>query len=113
MGHCAIKRRQPEDVRHAGTLGIAILRGYRGLGLGEVMIRTALGRAARLGMRLVELSVFATNEVALDLYKKVGFEKIGVVPSKMLRRGKLIDEVLMHIDLRGTDKSIEGGRHQS
>ncbi len=113
VGTCEVTRWRPYDVTHTGLLGIAILEGYRGIGLGEAMVRTVLREANQMGVWLVELQVFATSSVAVHLYEKVGFRRAGLVPGKIMRRGKLIDEVQMYVDLRGTDKSTRGRRLRS
>lgn len=111
VGNCHVSRRGPADIRHTGTLGIAILEGYRGIGVGSAMVRTALEEAAKIGVWLVELTAFADNHAALHLYEKSGFRKVGIVPAKIQRRGRLMDEISMYADLRGTDKST--GRRPS
>jgi RimJ/RimL family protein N-acetyltransferase len=64
------------------------------------MVKTALEEALRSGVWLVELQVFAINEVAIHVYEKLGFKRVGVVPGKMLRNGRLLDEIRMYLDLR-------------
>ena len=105
VGRCDIRRRMREDVMHAGTLGITVLRGYRGIGLGETLMREALLQARQLGIWLVQLTLFENNSVAAGLYRKMGFRKGGVIPDKMVRDRRHLDEVIMYIDLRRTDKS--------
>ncbi|MGD0477372.1 MAG: GNAT family protein [Nitrososphaerales archaeon] len=100
VGNCDISRRRLTDIRHTGLFGIVILDGYRGIGIGQMMVKTALEEAFRGGVWLVELDVFAINEVAIHVYEKLGFKKAGVVPDKMLRHGRLLDEIHMYVDLR-------------
>ncbi len=100
VGNCDIRRRKPSDVHHSGLLGIVILDGYRGVGVGEALMRAALSEARRMGMWLVELTVLAINPGAIHLYEKLGFVRVGDVPGKVLRDGRHIDEVVMYADLR-------------
>lgn len=100
VGHCDVRRRRPSDVRHTGVLGIVILDGYRGVGIGMRMMNEALNGALRIGVWLVELQVFAINDIAIHLYEKLGFRKVGVVPNKMIRRSRHYDEIAMYNDLR-------------
>jgi RimJ/RimL family protein N-acetyltransferase len=99
VGNCDINRRRLKDVSHTGVLGIVIMDGYRGVGLGERMIRIALHQAQVLGIWLVELDVFATNSIARRLYQRVGFKEVGTIPQKIQRAGMSIDEVTMYIHL--------------
>ena len=100
VDHCDVSRRKPTDERHTGLFGIVILSGYRGIGIGQMMVKKALEEALRSGVWLVELHVFAINEVAIHVYEKLGFRRVGVVPGKMLRNGRLLDEIHMYVDLR-------------
>ncbi|MBI3858785.1 MAG: GNAT family N-acetyltransferase [Thaumarchaeota archaeon] len=99
VGNCDVTRRRFKDVRHTGTLGIVILSEYRGVGLGEAMIRRALSEAKSLGVWLVELDVFSTNRRARALYRKMGFRKSGAVPMKIKRNGVFTDSVNMYARL--------------
>jgi RimJ/RimL family protein N-acetyltransferase len=112
VGHCDVRRRKAADERHVGTFGIVILDGYRGVGIGQMMVKEALVRSRRLGVWLVELSVFAINARAIHVYEKMGFRRAGVVPNKMLRKGRLMDEVSMYVEIRGTSKSPSPRRRQ-
>lgn len=100
VGHCEISRRKSAEERHAGYFGIVILDGYREKGIGQMMVKTALEQASRIGVWLVELHVFAFNPMAIHVYEKCGFRRAGVVPKKFLRDGKFADEILMYRDGR-------------
>lgn len=99
VGHCDIVGRTSRDERHTGLLGIVVVEGYRGVGLGEEMVRTAMGEAPKLGIWAIELEVFSTNESARHIYEKLGFKKVGVIPKKVLRDGRFIDIVSMYTHL--------------
>ncbi|HEV2315982.1 MAG TPA: GNAT family protein [Thermoplasmata archaeon] len=84
---------------HVAALGIALVREYRGLGLGEGVIRAGLAWARELGIRRVRLSVFATNGPALSLYRKLGFVEEGRLRGEVILEGAPVDEVLMALSL--------------
>jgi ribosomal protein S18 acetylase RimI-like enzyme len=100
VGHADIWRRKPKDVRHTGVFGIVVCDGYRGVGIGKRLMAEVLRESRLIGVWLVELTVFATNEGARRLYEKMGFEKVGVIPEKIVRGERHFDEVLMYADLR-------------
>jgi RimJ/RimL family protein N-acetyltransferase len=100
VGHCDVHRRKFRDDRHTGVFGIAILDGYRGVGIGEKMMGCVLDQAWKIGIQLVELDVFSINAAAIRLYQKMGFEKLGTIPDKIYRKGRYYDEDLMFLDLR-------------
>lgn len=81
--------------KHVGVLGIAIKDGSRDLGIGTEMMKTLVEQSRRMGLSVLTLSAFATNERAIHVYKKVGFVQTGVIPRKSFKDGKYIDEIIM------------------
>jgi ribosomal protein S18 acetylase RimI-like enzyme len=103
VGLCQVRPAFPggpgSDGGHVGELGILIDHRYRGRGLGRTMILRAL-ELARARYEIVRLWVFSNNEGAKRLYRKLGFEVTGRLPSAVRRGTTYIDEELMYIDLR-------------
>jgi ribosomal-protein-alanine N-acetyltransferase len=64
------------DEAHIGTL--AVRPGYRGQGIGERLLAQALLESARAGATHALLEVRASNRVAQNLYRKFGFEQVGI-----------------------------------
>jgi ribosomal protein S18 acetylase RimI-like enzyme len=73
VGWCDIQRENVPTYAHEGMLGMGLLPDYRGHGLGERLIRTALDAARGAGFERVSLSVYANNTRAMALYRRVGF----------------------------------------
>ena len=84
----------------AGNVGIVVKDGFRGVGIGTRMMQAILKFARNRGLKVLVLSVFATNERAIHVYEKVGFVKCGRVPRKHFHRGKYVDEVIMVASLK-------------
>lgn len=81
---------------HRAALGIALLRAYWGSGLASALMAIMLREAKTLGYEQVELEATATNERAIALYKKFGFEQTGVLPHfYKYRDGSYVDAVYM------------------
>ena len=81
---------------HRGYLGMSIRQKYTGLGLGTFMMKLALDQAKQNGFEQVELGVYADNEKAQHLYKKMGFVECGRTPNAFkLPNGNYLDEILM------------------
>ncbi len=57
---------------------IAVLKAYRGRGIGEELTKSLLQYGANLGVAYVTLEVRASNIPAQSLYQKLGFVKAGV-----------------------------------
>lgn len=80
---------------HVGVVGIVVKDGFRGVGVGTGMLWVIFDAARKRGLRLLVLSVFASNVRAVRLYERVGFVRCGLVPLRHFNKGKYVDEVLM------------------
>lgn len=87
---------------HVGILGILIAKNYRRMGLGTFLMREIIKSAKKElkpRPKIIRLSVYHTNKPALKLYKKFGFKKVARIPRQLQHKGKLLDEVVMILDL--------------
>ena len=100
VGFSDVWRRTARDVRHTGVFGIVIREGFRDRGIGERLTTEVLRESKALGIWLVELTVFGTNNRAVHLYEKMGFRRVGVIPDKIVRGERRFDEIVMYADLR-------------
>jgi ribosomal protein S18 acetylase RimI-like enzyme len=80
-------------------LGLTVLKAYRRIGLGEALLRTGLEWSRAQGIRKVRLGVFATNESAIALYKKLGFVEEGRLNEEVILDGNPVDEMLLALRL--------------
>jgi ribosomal protein S18 acetylase RimI-like enzyme len=81
---------------HVAGFGISVAKQYRGIGLGEYLIREVLRAAKKeLKPKYFRLTVMSTNTRAMNLYKKVGFKIVARIPEQIQRKGTLIDEIVM------------------
>jgi len=100
VGLCDVGRRSKKsELSHIGVLGISVRRGYRGMGVGEALIRHTLD-ACRGKFEIVTLAVFSNNTAAKRLYEKVGFKPYGRLPKAIKRGGEYVDEELMYIEIQ-------------
>lgn len=81
--------------RHVASLGIAILKGYRDLGLGRVLMERVLAWMKDRDVEKAVLEVFSSNERAIALYRKLGFEVEASRARHFKIRGGYVDNVLM------------------
>ena len=97
VGNCGITALSPHrKLRHRAELGISIKKKAWGLGLGTTLLSRALEQAKENGFTQVELGVFADNERARQLYRKLGFTEMGCIPKAfLLKDGTYRDEVQM------------------
>lgn len=97
VGNCGVNEIADRlKMRHRAELGISIKKKAWGLGLGTILISCALEQAKENGFTQVELGVFADNERAIYLYRKLGFTEMGRIPKAFcLKDGTYRDEAQM------------------
>lgn len=78
VGWCDISPQRLEGFTHSGTLGMGVLRGFRGRGIGTRLMERTIAEAKERGMERIELEVYASNAPAIKLYEKRGFAREGV-----------------------------------
>jgi ribosomal-protein-alanine N-acetyltransferase len=62
----------------AHIVSVGVRSDYRGIGIGEMLLIGAIEQAQKRKMQAVTLEVRISNYIAQNLYKKYGFEKMGV-----------------------------------
>lgn len=76
-------------------LAIYLHPDHQGKGLGTYLIREAVVHAPRLGIETLTATIFASNEVSLRLFRKMGFERWGFMPRVARLEGVEKDLVLV------------------
>ena len=86
---------------HVAEYGIFICKGYRNQGLGTELTKTFIEIAKKQGIEILQLSVYATNKRALNVYKKCGYKECGRFKNDIkFSDGKYTDRILMELHLK-------------
>ena len=80
---------------HTADLGVSLLPEFRGLRIGDDLMREGIDWARRVGVRKLKLGVFASNERAVRLYRRLGFAEEGRLRGEVMLDGRSDDELLM------------------
>jgi ribosomal protein S18 acetylase RimI-like enzyme len=88
VGWIDIERTDREGFVHVGRLGMGVLKAYRGQGIGTALLERSLEEARMHRLERVELDVYASNQIAIHLYEKYGFEIEG-----RKRNARKLDEI--------------------
>ncbi|MDY5837038.1 MAG: GNAT family N-acetyltransferase [Eubacteriales bacterium] len=81
VGNCSLMSHSSyRKLKHRCNVAIAIYQEYWGNGIGEILLKTVLEIAKKVGYEQAELDVVSTNSSAISLYKKLGFETYGRFP---------------------------------
>ena len=57
---------------------LAVLPGYKRIGVGENLMRFLIDKVKDMGIKGITLEVRESNEAAINLYTKLGFDSIGI-----------------------------------
>lgn len=95
VGWCDIRRHFFPSHAHRGSLGMGIVRSYRGRGLGLQLLNAAMTQARELGFVRIEFSVRSDNSRAIALYEKVGFLREGTSRDAVFVDGRYFDVINM------------------
>jgi len=87
-----IKRRLPNG-RFSAELGIVVNEAHRGKGIGSMLMENLLKLALQERISEIFLTVLSDNVVALKLYEKYGFKKVGETLDRW--RGKAYLSIVM------------------
>lgn len=91
-----INSSQKERTKHVGTLGIVIAKKYTGLGLGRLLMNDLIEWAKQNGVtKKISLVTNETNTVAIELYKKLGFEVEGLLKKDNFINGNFNNTIIM------------------
>jgi RimJ/RimL family protein N-acetyltransferase len=98
IGSLGCENGQRRRVAHCGTFGMAVLRDWRGQGVGTAMLQCFLEWAgASPVIEKVGIGVLASNEPAIRLYQKSGFVEEGRQPKEIkIGPGQYHDVILMY-----------------
>jgi ribosomal protein S18 acetylase RimI-like enzyme len=81
VGTYLLRANQPGRGSHVSNAAFMVAPSAQGHGVGRAMGEHCLDEARRLGFRAMQFnSVVSSNEAAVALWKKLGFEIIGTVP---------------------------------
>lgn len=99
VGWIDIHTTENPRLKHRASMGMGLLKEYRGQGLGSKLLKAALDHAKKNGLEKVELHVYTNNQAAIALYKKFGFEEEGVIRKYRKLDGQTFDAMMMGVFL--------------
>ncbi|MEO1236456.1 MAG: GNAT family protein [Planctomycetota bacterium] len=106
VGSLNVSRVRRSRLAHVSLLGMTLRPEFRGVGLGSAMMDALIEWAESHPVtELLQLEVYADNERAQRLYRRVGFTEAGRIPRRMkFGPGHYKDAVMMYRDVRSPDQ---------
>jgi len=91
--------------------GLLVRTRYRGAGIGEGLVRTALQRAASEGAAKINLMVWEQNRAAINLYRKIGFRQISGRRVRGEEQERILGRRVRGLD-RQLNQDVREAKHQ-
>jgi len=95
IGWADIVPGKKEALKHAGLLGMGVVLEHRHKGIGKQLLKQVVEHSWKIGLKRLELEVFASNVNAVALYKQFGFELEGTKRNARLVDGRYEDVHIM------------------
>ena len=82
---------------HICNARYAVKKGMRGYGIGQKLVTHCINQAKGLDFKILQFNaVVKSNEGALELYKKLGFIQLGVIPQGFLMKDGTYEDIIPH-----------------
>lgn len=95
-GNCQLSFNGRRKTCHRGSIAIALVKKFWGLGIGTALFHEMIDLARRHGLLQLELEFIEGNQRAQALYEKMGFHIVGVRPNAFrLSDGSMRHEIIM------------------
>ena len=96
-GYIRVKPASPlrENAHVLGIVGLAVAPADRRRGVASALLAAAEQHARDRGARKLSLRVLSTNEAAMRLYERLGFQREGTLRDEFRIDGRFVDDVLM------------------
>ncbi|ACL19757.1 GCN5-related N-acetyltransferase [Desulfitobacterium hafniense DCB-2] len=90
----------PNNVGRCGHIcnaSYAVKSEERGKRIGEILVKHCLAKAKEIGFQILQFNaVVSTNTAALQLYAKLGFVQLGVIPGGFLMKDGSYEDIIPH-----------------
>jgi len=96
VGWASLNRFNPRPAYdHVADLSVYVERGWRGRGVGRVLLERAIEAAREIGYHKMVLAAFPTNGAGMALYERMGFSRVGVYREQGRLDGRWVDVIVM------------------
>lgn len=95
LGYMIVQNEKPKRIAHRAYIVVGVHSDSRGKGVGKALFTSVISWAKQVELHRLELTVIATNEIAVHLYKKMGFEIEGVKKDSLFIDCQYVDEYYM------------------
>ena len=94
-GYLTVRGENMERTIHRASIVIGVHSNSRGKGVGSALFKHIFNWAKQNELHRLELTVIESNEQAIGLYKKMGFEVEGIRKNALYIDGIYVNEIYM------------------
>lgn len=93
--------------KHTGGFGITLAKEFRNKGIGKKLMTAVINEAIKniKEIKIIFLSCFSDNTVALNLYKSMGFVEFGKLPEGIMHQDHFDDHIYMFKKVTSANES--------
>ncbi|OAJ73110.1 GNAT family acetyltransferase [Brevibacillus sp. SKDU10] len=96
IGFSRCEGNQLKRFSHKIEFGVCVLKEFWGFGIGKNLLKESIAWADSNDIKKITLNVLETNDKAITLYRKLGFEIEGILQKdKILSDGKYYNTIIM------------------
>ena len=99
IGNAIVERNRVARYRHRAEISITVVKDWWGKGVGGRLMEMMIEFARSVGIEMLYLEARADNGRALSLYRRFGFERVGVYKSFFKINGEYFDAELMTLKI--------------
>lgn len=99
VGIATLSGNKQRRLKHRANIGISVLKEYWHQGIGSSLMAIIIGYALEHELEIIDLEVVTTNDAAIALYEKFGFEIIGTYENFMKIDDDYVDAYIMNLYL--------------
>ena len=101
IGNIDLTGSKRKAMEHTAVIGMGLLKAWRNVGLGTQLLQFIIEWAKENEvLELIWLQVYTQNELALKVYRRVGFEENGVIKGFFKQNNTYFDNLTMSLKVK-------------
>lgn len=101
IGNIDLTGNKRQVMQHNTLVGMGMLLEWRYQGLGSALMQAAIAWAkSNPILENLQLEVYAENLAGINLYQKMGFTQVGIIPNLFKENGKYCDSIIMSLEVK-------------
>lgn len=82
---------------HISNASYAVSSKFRGLHIGEKLVKDCISNAGRLGFKILQFNAVVANNIhARHLYERIGFHLLGTIPKGFLMKDSNYEDICVY-----------------